>query len=68
MEKFPFLFFVHTAPGVQLCFGPTSECRSPSGIFSLPDRMGLKQWLIRGLLLIQARGREGYGSRNWNAG
>ena len=26
-----------------------------------PDRRGLKQWLIRGLLLTQARGREGYG-------
>ena len=33
-----------------------------------PDRMGLTQLLTRGLLLIQARVREGYGSYNWNAG
>ena len=26
-----------------------------------PDRMGLKEWLIRGLWPAQARGREGYG-------
>ena len=30
--------------------------------------MGLKQRLIRGLRLIQAGGRKGYGSYNWNAG
>ena len=33
-----------------------------------PDWMGLKLHLIRGLLLIQAGGREKYGSYNWNAG
>ena len=33
-----------------------------------PDRMGLKQQLIRGLWLTQSVGREGYGSYNWNAG
>ena len=27
------------------------------------DRRGLKEWLIRGLWLTQARGREGYGMR-----
>ena len=30
--------------------------------------MGLYQRLIRGLWLTHARGREGYGSYNWNAG
>ena len=33
-----------------------------------PDRRGLKQQLIRALLLSQARERVGYGSPNWNAG
>ena len=33
-----------------------------------PDRWGLKQQLIRALLLTQAREREGYGSHNWNGG
>ena len=33
-----------------------------------PDRRGLKEQLIRGLWLTQARGREGYGGYNWNAG
>ena len=54
MGKFPFLFFVRTAPGVQLWFWPHS-C-------SFPDRTGLKEWLIRGLLLTQAGRREGYGT------
>ena len=40
----------------------------PSGIFFHPDRTGLKQWLIRGLWLTQARGKEGYDSYNWNVG
>ena len=42
-------------------FRPTSVCKSPEGIYSPPDRMGLKWQLIRWLLLTQARGREGYG-------
>ena len=33
-----------------------------------PDRRGLKQRLIRTLLLTQAGEREGYGSHNWNEG
>ena len=44
-EKFPFLFFVHTSPGVQLWFGPASACRSPEGIF----------WEVWGLLLVFSR-------------
>ena len=36
-------------------------CRSPEGICSHPDRTGLKEQLLRGLWLTQARGREGYG-------
>ena len=67
MEKFPFLFFVPTAPEVQLWFRPLFACRLPSGFCSHPDRIGLKQQLIRGLLLIQAGVREGYSSYNWNA-
>ena len=60
-EKFPFLFFVHIAPGVQLWIGPASACRLPEGVCFHPDRMGLKEKLIRGLWLTQAGGREGYG-------
>ena len=43
-------------------------CRSPSGICSCPDKRGLKQQLIRGLLLTHIRVKEGYGSHNWNVG
>ena len=59
-EKFPFLFFFPSGPGVQLWIGPASMCRSPEGICSCPDRTGLKEQLIRGLWLTQARGRAGY--------
>ena len=58
-ERFPFLFFVHTAPGVQFGFGPASACRSPSGVCSLPRQQRLKYLLIRGRWLTQAGGREG---------
>ena len=37
--------------------------RLPSGICYCPDRMGLKERLIRGLWLTQARGRGGFGMR-----
>ena len=38
-------------------------CRSPEGVCSHSDRMGLKEQLIQGLWLTQAGGREGYGMR-----
>ena len=66
MEKFPVLFFVCPAPGVQSWVVLQAACRSPSGICS--PRRGLMQRLIRVLLLSQAREREGYGSHNCSAG
>ena len=45
--------------GFSFGFGPTSVCRSPSGICSRPDRRGLKQRLIRALLLTQVGGGRG---------
>ena len=64
MEKFPFLFFVHTAPGVQLWFWLCQNLKA----LPRPDRRALKQQLIRALLLTQAEEREGYSSHNSNAG
>lgn len=43
MEKFPFLLFCHTIPGVQLFFCPASTCWPPSGISSLPRQEGAKE-------------------------
>ena len=40
----------------------------PQACVPRPDRRGLKQRLIRALLLSQAGGGEGYSSHNWNAG
>ena len=48
-------------PGFSFGFGAASACRSPEGICSRSDRMGLKEQLIRGLWLTQAWGREGDG-------
>ena len=66
--NFPFLFFVHTAPGFQLGFGPTSACSLPSAFCSCPGRMGLKQQLIKGLWVTHALGRDMYSNYNWDAG
>ena len=44
------------APPLHVCL--------PQASVPHPDRRGLKQWLIRGLWLAQARGREGYGMRD----
>ena len=41
-EKFPFLFFVCTAPGVQLWIGSASACRSPEGVCSSLRQEGVK--------------------------
>ena len=62
-EKFPSLFFVLTALGFSSGFYPASVCRSPDYICSRSERTGLKEQLLQGLWLTQARGREGYGVR-----
>ena len=41
-EKFPFLFLVRIAPGVQLWFVPASACRSPKGVCSSLRQDGVK--------------------------
>ena len=50
MEKFPFLFFVSTPPGVQLWIGLASACRSPSDVCSLPRQEGVKGAADKGVL------------------
>ena len=67
-EKFPFSSLFAQLLGFSFGLGSTSACRLPSGIYSHPDRMGLKQRLISWLWLTQARGREKYSSYNWNVG
>ena len=56
----------HSSWGSALVLTPPLNVGHPQA--SVPDRRVLKQWLIRALLLIQAREREGYCSHNWNAG
>ena len=68
MEKFPFFFFSHSSWGSALVLALLLHVGHPQVSVPHPDRRGLKQWLIRALLLSQARQREGYGSHNWNAG
>ena len=68
MERFSFLFFVCTAPGFSFFLAPPLHAGHPQVSVPRPDIRGLKQLLIRVLLLTQARGREGYSHRNWNAG
>ena len=67
MENFPFLFFVHIAPGAQLWFWLCLCVGCPQASVSHPDRKRLKLRMITALLLTQAREREGYSSHNWNA-
>ena len=69
-RDFPFSSLLAQLLGFSFGFGPTSACGLPSGFCSHPDRMGLKQWLIRVLWLIHAGGgeRRGYSSYNGNAG
>ena len=59
-RDFPFSSLFTQLLGFSFGLGPTSACRLPEGVCSCPDRTGLKQWLIRGLWLTQAGGREGY--------
>ena len=58
----------HSSWGSGLVLAPPVHVGHSQASVPCTDRMGLKQWLIRGLLLTQARRREGYGSYNWNAG
>ena len=51
-----------------LVLAPTLHVGRPQASVPCPDRRGLKQRLITGLWLTQARVREGYGSHNWNVG
>ena len=58
-ERFPFLFFVCTAPGVQLWIGPTSICRLPEGVCSLPRQDRVKGTAHSGALAHSGRGEGG---------
>ena len=58
----------HSSWGSALVLALPLRVGHPQASFIHPDRRGLKQQLIRALLLTQAGGREVYGSHNWNAG
>ena len=60
-RNFPFSSLFTQLLGFSFGFGPASACRSPEGVCSRSDRTGLKEQLIRGLWLTQAREMEGYG-------
>ena len=62
------LLRLHNSWGSVLVLAPPLHVGQPQTSVPCPDRRGLKQQLIRALLLIQARRREGYGSHNWNVG
>ena len=59
---------LHSSWGSAFVLAPALHVGCPQASVLHPDRSGLKQRLIRGLLLLQARGSEGYGSHNWNGG
>ena len=56
-----FLFFSVFAQllGFSFGFGPVSVCRSPEGVCSPSDRMGLKEQLIRGSFSLRPGGGRG---------
>ena len=56
MERFPFLFSVCTAPGVQLWIGPVSACRSPESLCSSLRQDGVKGAADSGALAHSGRG------------
>ena len=60
-RDFPFSSLFAQFLGFSFGFGSTSVCRSLEGVFSLSDRMELKEQLIQGLWLTQAAGKERYG-------
>ena len=53
----------HSSWGSALDLAPPLHVAHPLVSVLCPDRRGLKDWLIRGLWLTQAWGREGYGIR-----
>ena len=57
----------HRSWGSPLVLAPPLHVGCPQESLLCPDRRGLKQRLVRALLLTQAGGREGYGSHNWDA-
>ena len=58
-ERFPFLFFVRTAPGVQFWIGLASVCRSPEGICSSLTQDRVKGAAASGALAHSGRGEGG---------
>ena len=60
------LLCLHSSWGSALVLAPPLHVGGPQDSVPCPDRRGLKQRLIRALLLAQAREREEYGSYNWN--
>ena len=58
-QKFPFLFFVRTAPGVQLWIWLRLWCRLPEGFCSLPRQDGVKGAADLGALDHSGRGEGG---------
>ena len=59
MKKFPFFFFVRTAPGLRFGFGPASACRPPEGICSLLIQDGVKGAADLGALAHSGQGEGG---------
>ena len=58
-RDFPFSSLLAQLLGFSFGFGPASACRSPEGVCSHSDLMGLKEQLLRGLWLTQAVGEGG---------
>ena len=54
--------------GFSFGFTPSLHIGRPQASVPHPHRRGLKQWLIRALLLTQTREKKEYGSHSWNAG
>ena len=58
-ERFPFLFFVCTAPGFQVGIIRASACRLPEGVCSSPRQDGFKGAAALGALPHSGRGEGG---------
>ena len=54
----------HRSCGSASVLAPPLHVGRPQTPVSCPDRRGLKQWLVRALLLTQAVEREGLGGHN----
>ena len=57
---------LHSSWGSALVLALPLHVGHPQVSVPLPDRRGLRQQLIRVLLLSRAQEKEGYGSHNWN--